>query len=57
VPLTYLGVPCITLPAGDAEGLPLGIQLVAPYRNDLRLLRIARWCEAILDRPLRFPTL
>lgn len=57
VPFTYLGVPCLTLPAGEVDGLPLGIQLVAPYRNDLRLLRIARWCETVLDRPRRFPAL
>lgn len=57
VPFTLLGVPCLTLPAGDASGLPLGLQLVAPYRNDLRLLRIARWCETVLGRPVRFPAL
>lgn len=57
VPFTYLGVPCITLPAGNVEGLPLGIQLVAPYRNDMRLLRIGRWCETALDHPRRFPSL
>ncbi|WP_336489650.1 amidase [Methylobacterium nigriterrae] len=57
VPFTYLGVPCITLPAGNVQGLPLGIQLVAAYRNDLRLLRIARWCESVLGRPHLFPAL
>jgi amidase len=57
VPFTFLGVPCLTLPAGEVSGLPLGLQLVAPYRNDQRLLRIARWCETVLDRPIRFPDL
>jgi amidase len=57
VPFTLLGVPCLTLPAGEATGLPLGLQLVATYRNDLRLLRIARWCERVLARPVRFPAL
>lgn len=57
VPFSFLGVPCLTLPAGEAAGCPLGLQLVAPYRNDGRLLRIARWCESVLDRPIRFPAL
>ncbi|KAB1073748.1 amidase [Methylobacterium planeticum] len=56
VPWTCLGVPAITLPASETpDGLPLGIQLVAPYRADLRLLRTALWCEAALSRPQRFP--
>ena len=56
VPWTCLGVPALTIPAGESrDGLPLGIQLVGPYRADLRLLRIALWCEAALARSPRFP--
>lgn len=55
VPWTFLGVPCVTLPAGEDRGLPMGVQLVGAYRDDLRLLRAARRCEAVLDRPVRFP--
>jgi amidase len=51
VPWTFLGTPCLSLPAGEHEGLPLGIQLVGRYRDDVRLLRLAAWCEAVLDRP------
>lgn len=48
-PWTALGVPAISLPAGRGpNGLPLGIQLVAPYGYDLKLLRIAKWCETAL---------
>jgi Asp-tRNA(Asn)/Glu-tRNA(Gln) amidotransferase A subunit family amidase len=48
-PWTLLGVPAVTLPIGfGRHGLPLGLQIVADYRNDLRLLRIAKWTEAIL---------
>lgn len=55
---TCLGVPAIALPAGETDaGLPLGLQLVGRYRGDLSLLRVAAWCEAVLARPLRFPTL
>ena len=48
-PWSFLGVPAIALPAALAgNGLPLGIQLVAAYRQDLHLLRVARWCETVL---------
>lgn len=55
VPWTCLGVPAVALPAGVSQGLPLGLQLVGPYRNDLALLRTARWCETVLARPITFP--
>ena len=48
-PWTFLGVPAATLPAGFGRiGLPLGIQIVGHYRNDLRLLKVAKWIEATL---------
>ncbi len=40
---TYLGVPCVTIPLLEANGMPLGVQLVGPRRDDGRLLRTARW--------------
>jgi Asp-tRNA(Asn)/Glu-tRNA(Gln) amidotransferase A subunit family amidase len=49
VPWTTLGVPAIALPAGiGPRGLPMGIQLVAPFGENLKLLRIAKWCETLL---------
>ena len=48
-PWSFLGVPAVTMPVTLSEnGLPLGVQLVSAYRNDLRLLRAARWCETVL---------
>jgi len=39
---TYLGVPAVTLPLLEVDGLPLGVQLVGAPRDDARLLRTAR---------------
>ena len=46
---TYLGVPAVTLPALEANGLPMGVQLVGPRRDDGRLLRAARWLVRHLE--------
>jgi Asp-tRNA(Asn)/Glu-tRNA(Gln) amidotransferase A subunit family amidase len=40
---TYLGMPCISLPLINVEGLPVGVQLVATRGNDAALLRAANW--------------
>jgi Asp-tRNA(Asn)/Glu-tRNA(Gln) amidotransferase A subunit family amidase len=46
---TLVGFPAITLPTALSEaGLPYGIQLAGAARDDARLLRVARWCEAAI---------
>ncbi|HEX6704509.1 MAG TPA: amidase [Albitalea sp.] len=48
-PWQLLGCPCVALPAGqDAQGLPLGIQLVGAPGADEQLLAIAAWIEGVL---------
>ncbi|MNX69570.1 Glutamyl-tRNA(Gln) amidotransferase subunit A [compost metagenome] len=48
-PANFLGAAAITLPAGfDAEGMPIGVQLLAPAGNDAPLLD----CAATLERVL-----
>ncbi len=42
---TYAGVPCVTLPLLQVDGLPMGVQLVGPKGGDGALLRTARWLE------------
>ena len=55
-PWTLLGVPAVTLPAGFGKnGLPLGLQIVSTYLNDLRLLRVAKWAEAALSFDVGIP--
>jgi Asp-tRNA(Asn)/Glu-tRNA(Gln) amidotransferase A subunit family amidase len=41
---TLFGVPCVTLPFGAAaNGLPLGVQLVGAFDQDMALLEWAKW--------------
>jgi Asp-tRNA(Asn)/Glu-tRNA(Gln) amidotransferase A subunit family amidase len=48
-PWTLIGAPAVALPAGfGKKGLPLGIQVVGAYRQDYRLLRVAKWVEGTL---------
>lgn len=48
-PWTLLGAPAVSLPAGFGKnGLPLGLQVVGTYREDHRLLRVAKWIEGVL---------
>ncbi len=42
---TYIGVPCVTLPLLEADGLPIGVQIVGARGDDGRLLRSARLLE------------
>ena len=40
------GVPAISVPAGvSSNGLPIGVQLIAPYKQDMKLLALARQME------------
>jgi aspartyl-tRNA(Asn)/glutamyl-tRNA(Gln) amidotransferase subunit A len=61
IPANLAGVPGMSLPSGvaDEDGLPVGIQILAPAREDERLYRVGsaleamlleRWGGPILDR-------
>lgn len=56
--VTLFGFPAVTLPVGlTSDGLPVGLQLVAPSMTDnARVLRIARWFEDLLDPLPAVPT-
>ena len=42
------GCPAISLPAGEtADGLPIGVQMVAPFGADRRLLEVAAAVELL----------
>jgi len=42
------GNPAISLPAGQSNGLPVGIQIMAPQRADKELLAVGKQVEAVL---------
>ncbi|CCD90572.1 putative amidase (amiD) [Bradyrhizobium sp. ORS 375] len=48
-PWTFVRAPAVALPAGFGKnGLPLGVQVTGSYRNDLQVLRVAKWVETAL---------
>lgn len=40
---TLLGLPAITLPLLEHDGMPIGVQLIGARGDDARLLRTAKW--------------
>lgn len=50
IPANLSGIPGISLPAGLAsDGLPVGIQFLAPAMQDRRLYGVAGALEALLE--------
>ncbi len=41
------GVPAISIPAGEVDGLPVGLQLMAAQSRDKQLLQLAKAAEAL----------
>lgn len=48
VAANLVGVPSISLPAGLSEGLPVGLQIMAPQQADRQLLSLAQAVEGLL---------
>ena len=50
IPVNLAGVPGISIPSGlaDDDGLPVGIQFIAPAREDARLYRVGAALETLL---------
>ena len=51
IPANMAGVPGLSLPGGlaDEDGLPVGVQLLAPARQDARLYRVGAVLESLLE--------
>ncbi len=48
LPFSLVGLPALSLPMGEAEGLPASLQLVGARDADARLLALGRWVERLL---------
>jgi len=48
VAVNLVGNPAISLPAGEIDGLPVGLQLMAPQKADRELLALAKATEELL---------
>ena len=57
VPSALAGLPCLSMPAGFTEGLPVGIQLIGPALSDVRLLEAAHAFQSTTPHHLATPTL
>jgi Asp-tRNA(Asn)/Glu-tRNA(Gln) amidotransferase A subunit family amidase len=47
---TLMGTPCVNIPAIIADGLPVGVQVVARFGDDAGALKAARFVEEALAR-------
>jgi aspartyl-tRNA(Asn)/glutamyl-tRNA(Gln) amidotransferase subunit A len=53
-PISFAGLPVLTIPVSAVDGLPLGVQLIATHNAEATLLRVAAELE---ERGLARPTL
>lgn len=49
------GIPGLSMPAGFVDGLPVGVQLLAPYFQEARLLNVAHQYQQVSDWHTRTP--
>jgi aspartyl-tRNA(Asn)/glutamyl-tRNA(Gln) amidotransferase subunit A len=51
------GIPCLSMPAGFTEGMPVGIQLIGPALSDVMLLETAHSFQSLTHHHLATPPL
>ncbi len=57
IPANLAGIPGITVPGGLSDGLPVGIQFLAPVRQDARLYSAGAALEKLLEKTWGGPLL
>jgi aspartyl-tRNA(Asn)/glutamyl-tRNA(Gln) amidotransferase subunit A len=50
------GIPGLSMPAGFVDGLPVGVQLLAPYFQEGRLLNVAHQYQQVTDWHTQVPS-
>lgn len=48
IPISLAGMPAVTVPADNVDGLPVGVQFVAPQFQETRLLQVANHAQQVL---------
>ena len=46
-PFSYVGLPTLSLPFGQVDGLPGSLQIVGARDQDAALLALGRWFEGL----------
>jgi amidase len=54
-PFNYTGFPAISIPCGISEGLPVGLQLVAPHFREDLLIKVAHAYQRAVDWESFYP--
>ena len=55
-PINLAGLPAATIPCGfDRDGMPIGLQIVAPWLEESRIFRVAAAFEAAAPDSGRWP--
>jgi aspartyl-tRNA(Asn)/glutamyl-tRNA(Gln) amidotransferase subunit A len=55
MPANPAGIPGLSIPGGFSDGLPVGLQLLAPAFEEARLLRVADAFQRVTDFHTRWP--
>ena len=55
VPASLAGLPAASIPCGFVDGLPIGMQLIAPHFEEVRLLELAHQYQTLTDWHLQRP--
>jgi amidase len=54
-PFNYTGLPALSIPCGKSEGLPVGLQLVAPHFREDLLIRVAHAYQRAVEWESYYP--
>ena len=45
---SLVGVPAISIPVAPSDGLPVGLQVIAPQKHDRELLSVSKNIEVLI---------
>tara|TARA_B100000029_G_scaffold189996_2_gene187884 strand:- start:59315 stop:60760 length:1446 start_codon:yes stop_codon:yes gene_type:complete len=55
-PVNLAGTPAVNIPTGfDNNGMPIGLQIIAPWEQEKELIKISQYLESIIDWPSQIP--